>query len=205
MITLFIDTSSVDVSIAVLKDEQIVSSIVKTIPNQHSVYTVDFIDKCFKKANITPNEVERIMVVNGPGSFTGVRIGVTIAKVYSYLKNIPIILVSSLKMLALSAEDSSYYLALLDARHDNYYLGLYDDNYQEVIEERFANKKDVLELIDKYHPIIVCNETINLDDRKVVKQDLDIVKVVSYYQNVEGVNPHFAVPNYLKLPQAMEK
>ena len=108
-------------------------------------------------------------------------------------------------MLALSAEDSSYYLALLDARHDNFYLGLYDEDYHEVIEEQFASKKTILEIIDKSHPIIVCNEEICLNERKIRKQDLDIVKVVSYYQNEEGVNPHFAVPNYLKLPQAMEK
>ena len=205
MITLFIDTSSIDVSIAIVKDMDILACIQKSIPNKHSVYTVDFIDKCLKDAKLLPSDINRIMVVKGPGSFTGVRIGVTIAKVYAYLKNIPIVVVSSLKMLSLSF-NHNYCLSIIDAHHDNYYLGLYDSENNEVIDEKFGNKNEVLELIYKYNPVVVSNEEFSLmDDVFVQKQKLDFVKIVFYCKNYDNLNPHFVVPNYLKLPQALEK
>ncbi len=204
MITLFIDTSSTDVSIAILKDQLILANITKSIPNQHSIYTVSFIEECIQKAKVTVDDIEKILVVNGPGSFTGLRIGVTIAKVYAYLKNIPIVVVSSLKMLALSAHHD-YCLALIDAHHDHYYFGLYDLDHHEVIPEQFGTKAQVLELISKYQPVVVCNENIVIDQKKILKQSLNIGKIVSYYQEQKGEISHLVVPNYLKLPQALEE
>ena len=127
MISLFIDTSASDVSIAILKDDKILSEINKSIPNQHSIYVVPFIDEVLKNASLTPDRIEKIYVVTGPGSFTGVRIGVTIAKTYAYLKKLPITAISSLKMLALSNPNETV-LSLIDAKHNHYYLGLYDKN-----------------------------------------------------------------------------
>ncbi|MCI6265680.1 MAG: tRNA (adenosine(37)-N6)-threonylcarbamoyltransferase complex dimerization subunit type 1 TsaB [Erysipelotrichaceae bacterium] len=204
MITLFIDTSSSDVSIAIMKDKKILSNITKSIPNKHSIYTVSFIEQMIKEANLTVNDIEKIMVVTGPGSFTGVRIGVTIAKVYAYLKNLSIISISSLKMMSISCEHK-YCLALIDAHHDNYYLGLYDENNQEIMKEQFNTKEKVLELIEKYQPRIVSNENIEIGKYKIKKQSLDISKIITYYQKEEPLNPHLVVPNYLKLPQALEE
>ena len=204
MITLFIDTSSSDVSIAIIKDKEILSSITKSIPNAHSIYTVSFLDKIIKEANLKQKDIENILVVTGPGSFTGVRIGVTIAKTYAYLRKINVIGVSSLKMLSLSC-DHEYCLSLVNARHDNYYLGLYDQNNNEVISEQFNTKDEVLKLIQKYQPVIVSNEDIVIDDKIIQKQSLDIIKIVSYYQKQPSINPHLVVPNYLKLPQALEE
>lgn len=204
MITLFIDTSSSDVSIAIIKDKKILSSISREIPNQHSIYTVSFIDNMIKEAKLTPNDIEKIMVVTGPGSFTGVRIGVTIAKVYAYLRKINIICISSLKMRAISCEHN-YCLSVIDAHHNHYYLGLYDKNNNEVIPEQFNSKEYVLELIEQYHPTIVSDSTIKVGEYPVDKQPLDIEKITSYYQEKESKNPHFVLPNYLKLPQALEE
>ena len=203
MITLFIDTSSADVSIAVLKSEVILSSVTKNIPNKHSVYTVRFIEECLEQANVTPKDVKRIMVVVGPGSFTGLRIGVTIAKVYSYIEGAQVIPVSSLKMRALSVSHD-YCLSLIDAHHSHYYIGLYDKDNHEVVKEHFSCKEEVLKLIDKYHPFIVSDCSGNIDDISYSKQELDIGKIVEYYQDMESVNPHLVNPNYLKLPQALE-
>lgn len=201
---LFIDTSDADVSIAVISGQKVLASITETIPNAHSIYTVSFLDKVIKDANLVPSDIEKILVVTGPGSFTGVRIGVTIAKTYAYLLNIDIICVSSLKILALSLEHD-FCLSLIDARHDNYYIGLYDKNNEEVIAEEFNTKNRVLELIDKYNPVIISNNNISFNDIKINKQVLDIEKLVSYYENKETTNPHLVVPNYLKLPQALEE
>ena len=102
MITLLIDTSLSDVSIAILKENKVLSNITKEIPNQHSIYTVSFIDQCLEASSLKPSDIEQIMVVNGPGSFTGVRIGLTLAKTYAWALNIPISVVSSLEAMAIS-------------------------------------------------------------------------------------------------------
>lgn len=203
MISLFIDTSASDVSIAILKEEKILSKINKNIPNKHSIYVVPFIDEVLKNASLTPDKVEKIYVVTGPGSFTGVRIGVTIAKTYAYLRKIPITAVSSLKMLALSNNNETI-LSLIDAKHDNYYLGLYNKAKEEIIKEHFVNKEEVLEIIMKYHPTIVSAEEINNKEIKSMKQELDISKIIAYYQKKEEENYFTIKPNYLKLPQALE-
>ena len=204
MISLFIDTSSIDVSIAIIKDKKLMSSITKAIPNEHSIYTTKFIDDILKECNLKPNEIDKIMVVNGPGSFTGVRIGVTIAKTYVYLLNKEVIPVSSLKMLSLST-NHEYCLSIINANHDNYYLALYDKDNNEIIKEQFNTKEKVLEIINKYNPTILSDNDITIDKVKGLKTKLDYINIVNYYSNKESINPHLLVPNYLKLPEALEK
>lgn len=204
MITLYIDTSDKDVSIAIIKDSNILSEIQKEIPNEHSIYTVPFINESLNKCNLKPNDIDNIMVVNGPGSFTGIRIGVTIAKVYAYLLHKEIRTVSSLKALAIST-DNNYILSLIDAKHNNYYLGLYDQNYNEVMKEGFYNLDTVNELLNKYNPKVVTNSNIKINNNTYYKQKINIPKVVSYYLQEKPIISHLVVPNYLKLPQAMEQ
>ncbi len=204
MISLFIDTSSKDVSIALVRDGDILAKITECIPNMHSVYTVSYIDQCLKESKLTPDMVDTIMVVNGPGSFTGVRIGVTIAKTYGYLLKKRVIPVSSLKMLALDA-DGDYIMALMDAKHDNYYIGLYNRDYEEVVMEQFNSKDKVMELVKKYNPVIVSRDDVVIEGVEVKKRKIDIEKIVNYYMNKEGVNVHMLNPNYLKLPQPLEE
>lgn len=204
MITLFIDTSNQDVSIALLKDGKIINKITKSIPNEHSKYAVSYIDEVLKKSEITPKEVQSIMVVNGPGSFTGVRIGLTIAKVYALLNDIKVTLISSLKCLAIGNNKNKYILSLINARNDNYYIGFYDNNYNDVINEHFGNIEEVNDIINKYDDILVVSNNSDNDNVKVINE-LDIESIYDYYKDKDKVNPHMVLPNYLKLPQVLEK
>lgn len=204
MITLFIDTSNQDVSIALLKDGKIINKITKSIPNEHSKYAVSYIDEVLKSSNISPKEVENIMVVNGPGSFTGVRIGLTIAKVYALLNDIKVTLISSLKCLAIGNNKNKYILSLINARNDNYYIGFYDSNYNDVINEHFGNIEEVNNIINKYDDILVVSNNSDNDNVKVINE-LDIESIYNYYKDKDKVNPHMVLPNYLKLPQVLEK
>ena len=205
MINLFIDTSDKDVSIGIIKENQILAQKQESIPNQHSIYTTSYIKQVLDQASLKPEDIDRIIVVTGPGSFTGIRIGVTIAKVYAYLLKKEIIGVSSLKILALSTEISDDYLAIIDAKHDNYYIGLYDKNYENKIPETFANIEQVKKIINQYHPKIVSNKKIILDQKQIPKTNLDLIKIVDYYKDTPSENPHLVNPNYLKQPQALEK
>ena len=120
MISLFIDTSSSDVSIAIVKDNIILGSINKSSIKEHSKHVANDIKTLLDNNSISPKEVNTIMVCVGPGSFTGIRIGVTIAKTYGYLVNNSLYPMSSLKELALSTkEKKEYIMSLISAKNNN--------------------------------------------------------------------------------------
>ena len=204
MISLFIDTAMANVSISIIKDGVMLSSVCENIPNEHSKYATSYVKKVIDEANIDANDVDKIFVVNGPGSFTGVRIGVTIAKTYGYLINKNIIPVSSLKSLAISSKQNGTVMSVINANRNNYYVGIYDSEYNEIIDEQFVSANRLLDLIDEYNPYIVSNDFNVLGKYKFNKVNLDMVMIVEYYKDKISLNYHKIVPNYLKLPQAME-
>lgn len=204
MISLFIDTSMANVSISIIKDNKILSIIQEDIPNEHSKYATSYVKKVIDDAGIDANDVDNILVVNGPGSFTGVRIGVTIAKTYGYLIDKGIIPVSSLKSLAISSNHDGVVMSVISANRSSYYVGIYDNNYNEIIDEEFVSRDKLLELINLYNPYIVSNDFNVVSVYRFNKVNLDVLKIVNYYKDKNKVNYHALVPNYLKLPQAME-
>ena len=205
MRTLFIDTSMADVSIVILDNNKVLNVINKSIPNEHSIYVVPFIDEILKKSNLKPNDIDRIMVCAGPGSFTGTRIGLTVAKVYGYALKKDVILISSLKALALSS-DSKITISLINARNNNYYFAIYDENYNELECEQFITKNEILEKISKYSDYkLVSYEEEKIDDFNVIKVPFNYEKIENYYDKEKPTNIHKIKPNYLKLPSAMEK
>lgn len=205
MISLFIDTSMPNVTIALVKDNDVVSIIQEDIVCEHSKYTVGFVKKVIDDAGIDANDIGKIFVVNGPGSFTGVRIGVTVAKTYGYLVNKNIVPVSSLKALALSSDSNGVIMSVISANKSSYYVGIYDDKYNNVIDEQFVKKDGLLELINMYDiDNIISNDFNVISSYKLNKVKLDVKKIVNYYMDMDSVNCYALVPNYLKLPQAME-
>ena len=204
MINLFIDTSTSNVSISIIKDGILVSNICGDIPNEHSKYATSYVKKVIDDASIDANNIDKIFVVNGPGSFTGVRIGVTIAKTYGYLINKYITPVSSLKSLAISSNHEGVIMSVISANRNNYYVGIYDNKYNNLIEEQFINNEGLIKLMEEYDPYIVSNDFNVLGIYKFNKVNLDTVKIVNYYMDKEEINYHKLVPNYLKLPQALE-
>ena len=170
----------------------------------HSVYTTKFIKDALDSAKIDANDIDKIMTVVGPGSFTGVRIGVAIAKTYGYLIKKEITPISSLKMLALSAGKDELVMSIIPANKNSYYMGIYDKDYNIIEPERNITKEEVLSLANKYNPYIVSPNESVIGNFRINKQKLDVLKIVNYYQDKETINYHKIVPNYLKLPQALE-
>lgn len=204
MRTLYIDTANDDLVLAILEDDKLLNKIEKSCKNEHSIYTVSCLDELLKSCNLLPQDINNIMVVNGPGSFTGVRIGVTVAKTYAYILKKDIILVSSLKALALSTPNKIA-ITLIDAKNSNYYMGIYDMFDNDVTYETFSTKEEVIQKIEQYQDAtVVSNKNLTIGDYKVKKVDLDIEAIVKYYKNEEATPIDSVLPNYLKLPQVLE-
>ena len=108
MYTLFIDTHYLDVNIVLFKDNKLLAKEEEKEVRNTSVVTMPLIDKILKDNNIIPSDLNKIAVCIGPGSFTGTRIGVTIAKTLAYTLNIDIVKLSSLDLVAINTNDNVY-------------------------------------------------------------------------------------------------
>ncbi len=203
MITLFIDTSTNTLTVGIIKNDKLLDEST-TSSSEHSKYTLVEIEKLLKKNNILPTEVNKIMVINGPGSFTGVRIGVTIAKTYAWALNIKIIPISTLKAYALSISNFDYYIPLIDARRGYVYSSIYDHNYNEILRDTYISLDELKKHTDKLNNIcyISKDKIKNID---TINVKLDIKKIYDYYKNNDGINSYMLLPNYLKKTEAEEK
>jgi tRNA threonylcarbamoyl adenosine modification protein YeaZ len=204
---LYLDTSSSFLYTAILEDSNIIKEIKEKLDNNLSVFTLSKIHEMLDSANIDINEIEKIIAVNGPGSFTGIRIGLTIAKTLAWAKNIPIIPISSLEAMSLSAgEDYNYIVPTIDARRGFVYASIYDnENDKFIMNEKYLSMNVLLVALSNIEVSItfISNDKLNVE-YMVKTYDPDISKIVFNTMNRESVNPHSIDANYLKLTEAEE-
>lgn len=200
MITLFIDTSLSSLVIGIVKDNKLLYSNIKELDNDLSKYTLPTTQQALANLQLKPNDIDTIMVVNGPGSFTGIRIGITIAKVYAWALNKKVIPISGLKARAISSLENDYIIAIIDVKDSYYYAGIYNKHYKVIMSDRYINQKDLILEIKKLgnNFTIVSDQAFKIDKFKAEKRKLDILKIVQYHQHDAGVNPHYLSPCYLK-------
>ncbi|AGN35053.1 tRNA (adenosine(37)-N6)-threonylcarbamoyltransferase complex dimerization subunit type 1 TsaB [Bacillus paralicheniformis] len=126
MTILAIDTSNLTLGVALVKDGKVIAEHISHLKKNHSVRAMPAIDELLKECGLEPNDLTQIAVAKGPGSYTGVRIGVTIAKTLAWSLNIPIKTVSSLEVLAANGRFFQGLICpLFDARRGQVYTGLY--------------------------------------------------------------------------------
>jgi len=134
MRVLSIDTSNYALGVALLDGTEVKGEYITNLKKNHSVRVMPAIEMLMKDCDLKPADLEKIVVAKGPGSYTGVRIGVTIAKTLAWTLNIPLVGVSSLEVLAASA--GRYFdgaiSPLFDARRGQIYTGLYKFNQGKV-------------------------------------------------------------------------
>lgn len=203
---LYVDTSSNYLYSGIVIDDSIKCEIKEELGKDLSKVALPKIIKLFDEASITPQDLDKIMVVIGPGSFTGVRIGVTIAKTIAWSLDIPIVPVSGLTAMALSNPMSdNYSMPLIDARRGYVYGALYDKDMNSVVEDTHIELEELKNKVKNNQPItVITNNDIEIS-YDVVKYNPDILKIVNYFKNKEEVNPHLVNPIYLKKTEAEEK
>lgn len=203
MITLFIDTSTNILNVALIKDDKVLDFSTMS-SSEHSKNTMPEIEKLFKNNNIIPKSVNKIMVTNGPGSFTGIRIGVTIAKIYAWACNINVIPISTLKSFALSFDNYDYYIPMIDAKRGYVYAGIYDKDYNEIMEDNYISLEVLNKKIEDLDNVALISRD-KIKDVNLNNFNLNVERIYNYYKNEEGFSPHSLMPNYLKKTEAEEK
>ena len=104
---LLIDTSNQPLSVAIMKDNEVIAEKITDIKKNHSVQLMPEMAEILSESKINKEEITDIVVAEGPGSYTGLRIGVTVAKTLAYALNTNLYGVSSLKALASTVKDST--------------------------------------------------------------------------------------------------
>ena len=127
MIWLGIDTANTPLSVAIVKDGTILAEVNSSMAVNHSLRAMPAIEELFATVQMQPKDIDAIAVSEGPGSYTGVRIGVTIAKTLAWTLKKPLYGVSSLKVLAANAPYFNGLICpIVDARRNNVYAGVYE-------------------------------------------------------------------------------
>lgn len=197
--------TAVPISVILLvEDSKVISKAEENNSKDLSAKIFSMIDQVFKNANMSPQDLNKIFVVNGPGSFTGIRIGVTIAKVMAWSLKIDLIPISSLEVLASSniSYDVSY--PLIDARRNFVFAGGYDCNLNLTMPNQYIHIDELLKkTCDNSNVIFIGYDSF--ENIHVEKPTPDYLKVIKKHEYDKVTNCHSVNPVYLKLTEAEEK
>ena len=145
---LSIDTSSDVCSVAILEDDKLIKELNITDSKTHSENLMPLIDKLFNETGLKLSEMQAIACSIGPGSFTGIRIGIATVKAMAQVYNLPVVGVTSLETLA-EVENNSTVVSLIDARNDQVYCGIFGNG--ELLADDIHKIIEHLKYFDNIH------------------------------------------------------
>jgi len=173
---LFIDTHDELITVALKNNDEL---FIKTKESEysHSIYTMPLIESLFKENNLNVKDLKKIIVVNGPGSFTGIRIGLSIAKTMAYALNIDINTISSLTAYLISNDNNKKRKCVIED-NKGYYISVMDENNKIIVPEYYSEEDN--------------------ENYESVEKTLDVEKIIEYCKNMKSENPHHVNANYVK-------
>ena len=185
MYNLILDSSTQVLYVAVTNDNEVLFEKYIEGKNDHAKNIVFTVDEALKAANIDSSKLDRVIVGYGPGSYTGVRMAVTVAKMMAVFAKVKLYTVSSL--LLMSSGEKGVVKASIDARRGNAFAGVYDTlNDKALLEEGMYPYSK----LDEFEGIKVTESSYKVDPLFVVNH----AKLVD--------EPHLLVPNYLRDTEA---
>ncbi|MBI0581093.1 tRNA (adenosine(37)-N6)-threonylcarbamoyltransferase complex dimerization subunit type 1 TsaB [Neobacillus cucumis] len=224
MTILAIDTSNYALGVALLEENQVLGEYMTNLKKNHSVRIMPAIQTLMQDCDRVPADLTKVVVAKGPGSYTGVRIGVTIAKTLAWTLKIPLVGVSSLEILASGTgrHFDGYVSPLFDARRGQVYTGLYHYKNGELIQveqDQLIMSDDwARSLIKTDKPVLFVGNDLPIHQEKIA----EILGTKAIFAAITEHNPrpselallgqfqseedvHSFVPNYIRLAEAEAK
>ena len=149
-----VDTSSKLCSVAILEDTNLIKKIELDNGLTHSETLMPLIQQLLNECSLSLNNIDLLVSDVGPGSFTGIRIGVSSCKAFSDSLNIPCVGISSLEVLAYNIQNDGIICSTIDCKNNNCYFALYElnsGNYNVLIEPCAKSVNDVLDLLNSQY------------------------------------------------------
>ncbi|UCZ53700.1 tRNA (adenosine(37)-N6)-threonylcarbamoyltransferase complex dimerization subunit type 1 TsaB [Bacillus shivajii] len=224
MNVLAIDTSTYVMGVAVLTEGKVAGEFVTHIKKNHSLRLMPAIRTLMEEIEMSPKDLDRIVVNEGPGSYTGVRIGVTTAKTMAWSLNIPVVGVSSIEVMA---QNGKYFPGVIspfiDARRGQVFTGLYQYEGGSIVqkkEDQIIQHKEWLEDMKQLDEDIIFISPEMEKQEEVVRSLLgDRAHIaepaityprpseLAYIGSKKEVDQftHLFSPNYLRLAEAEAK
>lgn len=220
---LAIDTSTNVLGVGIASNEKIIGEYITNIKRNHSTRVLPAIDFLLKDCGMDIKEINKIIVANGPGSYTGLRIGLTIGKTLAWTLNIPIVGVSSLKLMAASARYFDGYISpVMDARRGNIFTGLYEykeGKLMQAIDDQHIPTEEWCKLLKTFDkPVLFLGNDVVIHEQVIVNQLAKQVQFAPITVNIpkpgelallakdlKEENVHSFAPNYLRLAEAEAK
>ena len=184
MIYLLVDTSTSNVTISILSDNKVVCNYIKKIDSDMSSKILPIIDNLLKDNQLRLEQIDKIFVVNGPGSFTGVRIGITICKTIAWALKKDIITLSSLELMATTKTEKKYLVPMIDARRGNAFAGIYDNELNCVKNDQLININELINGLDDNYELI-SYDNINIDN--LVVPNPDVLKILEKHKKCKYI------------------
>lgn len=172
---LAIDTSSKICSVALLENNNLIDKNELDNGRTHSENLMPLLDGLLKRNSVDIKEIGLIACSVGPGSFTGIRIGVATIKPIAEVLNIKVASVTSLETLAKITQGSDTIVSLIDARNNQVYCGIFDKNYNKKEDYIADDINEVIKHIKKYNDIICVGDGAELH-KDLLKNEIENIK-----------------------------
>ena len=192
MVTVLLDSSNTNLSVGIARDNLLLDYVSYEAWQRQSEFMIVELNKLLEKHNIKKEEITDVIVAKGPGSYTGVRIAITIAKTIAVALDAKLYAVSSLRVQKDGAVPS---ICVINARSNRSYVGVYQD--QEIIVNDCIMKNDeVLDYINAHPDYTLCGEAAYLG--KEGKQTNNLQEMLNLKDSLESINPLSLKPVYMK-------
>jgi tRNA threonylcarbamoyladenosine biosynthesis protein TsaB len=153
-----IETSGILCSVAWWQNDNVLLEYNIERKNEHAVILADLVDKGYKELAIDPGQTRSIAIGSGPGSFTGLRIGMSYAKGFCFGYDIPLVPVTNFELLADHADGSIYPIyTLIEAGKGRYYVGIFESEKTQLTNKNVYSVSQ-LETIIKERRVVVVHE-----------------------------------------------
>ena len=212
---LAIDSASDVCSVALLDNDNLIDEINLENGRTHSENLMPLVDEIIKRNGMDIKDVELLGCTVGPGSFTGIRIGVASIKPIAEVLNIKIASVTSLEVLSKNVDDESNRVCLIDARNNQVYFGAFDKDSNLIMEYTADDINTVLEQIKldnitfigngaELHKDLIKTQFPNAKFSDNNKQSAKNVGLMTYKKYLENKleNADTIIPIYLRKSQA---
>lgn len=192
MKTLCMDSAHKHLVLVLLQDTTIVASCALSCWKRQSETIFPKLEELMQKVNWTPDDIDEVVISDGPGSYTGVRIAMTIAKVFCTRKKVPLYTISTLQLYAGLCENA---FVMLDARSSRAYCGVLSQG--TVKHEEIMSLEDIKAYLSN-HPEMTLLGDSDLIERnsQAISFETNFLALKNHWKLVENV--HTLTPRYLK-------
>ena len=218
---LAIETSGKICAVALLEDKDIIQEKIIEDENTHSVKLMPLIDELLKETKVNLKDIDLFVCDKGPGSFTGIRIGISTIKAFIDVTNKKAIGITSLEALAYGVEEEGIICSLIDAKNENVYYGLFKkerNDIKQVGKLEFNNINEIINILGQIKEKIIFIGNGSLNYKELIKYKLNEeavfvseeksklnarnIALVAYEKKNEAVDSKGLVPVYLRKSSA---